>query len=104
MTENSPAAVHKDGVTLKIRVIPKTGTIGPRGVSDGHLKWGVSSVPEDGKANKELIVAISKLLKIPKSEIEILSGESSRNKVLLLRGQSSERISDLLEALGLQSL
>ena len=97
MTDNSPVAVHKDGVTLKIRVIPKTGTIGPRGVSDGHLKWGVSSVPEDGKANKELIVAISKLLKIPKSEIEILSGQSSRNKILLLRGFSLGKAEETLK-------
>jgi uncharacterized protein (TIGR00251 family) len=49
-----------------------------------YLKINVAAVPEDGKANAELIKFLAKIFKIPKSKIEILRGETARIKVLKL--------------------
>lgn len=51
-----------------------------------HLKINLAAVPEDGKANAELIKFLAKLLKIPKSKIEIIRGETSRMKVVKVEG------------------
>ncbi len=55
-----------------------------------YLKIKVAEVPEDGKANEELIKFLSKLLKIPKSKIEMIRGETSRIKVVRIGGVVSE--------------
>jgi len=55
-----------------------------------YLKINVAEVPEDGKANEELIKFLSKLLKIPKSKIEMIRGETSRIKVVKIDGVVSK--------------
>jgi len=66
---------------------------------DGEVyKIKVTSPPVDGKANRELISLISKKLGIPKSSIEIVSGKTSRMKVLRLQGIEKESVVSLLEA------
>lgn len=51
---------------------------------NGTLKCFLKSPPEKGKANKELIESLSKSLGIPKKEIEIISGLTSRKKRVTL--------------------
>tara|TARA_B100001093_G_C26266772_1_gene775128 strand:- start:245 stop:520 length:276 start_codon:yes stop_codon:yes gene_type:complete len=46
------------------------------------LKVQVTAIPEKGKANKALITLLSKTWKIPKSDITIIRGETSRTKIL----------------------
>jgi len=46
-----------------------------------YLAW-VVSPPRRGRANKELIELISEELRIPRSKIRIIRGQSSRTKVL----------------------
>ena len=47
---------------------------------DGWLKISVCAAPEKGKANKELIEFLSKKLKVAKSRIEIVFGQTDRYK------------------------
>lgn len=47
-----------------------------------YLKINLAAVPEDGKANEELIRFLSELLKIPKSKIEVIRGNVARIKVV----------------------
>jgi len=78
----------KKDLTLKIKVEPrssKSAIVGPYGDA---LKVKLTSPPVEGKANKELIALLSKELKIPKKDIEIISGQSSKNKVLKIIGLS----------------
>ena len=68
----------------------------------GHsLLVSVTAVPEKGRANKAIIDLVAKQLKIPKRDVEILSGQANTNKVLLIR-QIDQR--DLLSKLGLENL
>lgn len=48
---------------------------------DGHkLKVRIKAVPEKGKANKELIKFLSSTFNVSKSQIEIVRGNTSRQK------------------------
>jgi len=51
---------------------------------EAFLKINVISVPEKGKANKELLDFLSKMLDIAKSSIKIISGETDRYKKLMI--------------------
>lgn len=58
-----------------------------RSVDDSeYLKICIISVPEKGKANKELIAFLSKKLGIAKSQCEIVSGELDRYKKIKITG------------------
>ena len=52
----------------------------------------ITAQPIDGKANKALIEYLSKLLKIPKSLFEIVKGETSKDKNVLIRTRNEEDI------------
>ena len=55
-----------------------------------YLKICIVSVPEKGKANKELIAFLSKKIGIPKSQFKIISGEHDRYKKLKIEGDHRE--------------
>jgi len=50
------------------------------------LKCSVTAVPEKGKANKALIILLSKHFKVPKSAIKIVRGDANREKVIEIEG------------------
>ena len=49
---------------------------------DGSLTIRLKSPPVDGKANEELIKLLSKKFSVPKSDVRIKSGASSRQKLI----------------------
>ncbi len=66
---------------LKIRVIPNAKR--RRVEREGEkIKVYVCSLPERGKANRELIEALSEHFKVKKSSVKIVSGAASREKVI----------------------
>ena len=50
------------------------------------LKIKVNQPPEDGKANKAVIEILAKYFAVKKSGVEIISGETSRNKIVGISG------------------
>jgi hypothetical protein len=75
--------VKWDKSILFLRIIPNAKkTMIAWMMWDGNLKIRINSIPENWKANKELILFISKELKIKKSQIEIISGLTSQNKIV----------------------
>lgn len=81
-----------NGVTLAVRVQPgakKTAIAGVYGQgAAAKLKIAVQAPPIEGRANAALTVFLAEAFAIPKSAVEIVSGELARNKVFLLRGVS----------------
>lgn len=49
---------------------------------DGSYEAHIKSAPVDGKANKDLIKLIAKRMGIPKSAVSILSGHTSKTKII----------------------
>jgi len=99
------AEKHKNGMIIRVRLSPNSSSCSVNGImaaADGYklLKISVNAIPEKGKANKELIEFIAKKLKLPKSAIEIISGDTERVKRLLLNGKFNELEEKIINWLG----
>lgn len=75
---------------MRVRLTPNSSACRKNGFfetpeGEEYLKINVVSVPEKGKANKELIAYLAKALKLAKNEIEIISGELDRYKKVLIK-------------------
>ena len=93
-------AVAKKEARIKVRVYPSASRNGVVGFVDGVLGVKVSAPPVKGKANKELIVLLSQVLGVDKSQVSIIAGQASRNKVIAVRGLSQEEIMKRLSSFG----
>ena len=78
------------GVVVSVKVQPNASRDRVVGEHGDQLKIAVTVAPEKGKANKVVIKVLSKLLGVKNSDIEILSGETSREKKVLIRNISEE--------------
>ena len=81
---------NEKSVLLRVRISPNSSSCSTKGLfvsanEEAFLKVNVVSVPEKGKANRELIAFLSKKLKIAKSCFEIISGETDRYKKILIK-------------------
>ena len=76
------------GVVVSVKVQPNASRDRVVGEYGDQLKIAVTVAPEKGKANKAVIKVLSKLLGVKSSDIEILSGETSRDKKVLIRNIS----------------
>ncbi len=74
----------KDGLILRLKIVPNSSKNDIIWENDG-LKIKITAQPIENKANKALIEFISKKLKIAKSNISIIKGETTKEKTLLLK-------------------
>ncbi|MCL4233595.1 MAG: YggU family protein [Deltaproteobacteria bacterium] len=83
-------------VLLDVRLTPRASRdrIGP--VHESRLKVAVTSPPVDREANEHLVQLMAKRLCVPKSNVTIEHGETSRNKTLRIRGVASETVAAIL--------
>ncbi len=89
----------RDGILLNLRVSPgakRTSIEGPYGESAIRLR--VAATPVDGKANVEVGIFLAKLLEIPRSNVIVVQGTSSRDKVVLLNTSEQAEIREILTA------
>ncbi len=78
------------GLILTVFVQPRSSKNKIAGVYNDTLKIKLTAAPVDGAANRMCLKFLSKCLKIPKSHLEILSGESARTKRILYHYQNHE--------------
>ncbi len=81
----------EDGTLILIYVQPKAKKNEIEGVDEwrGRLKVKVKAPPVEGKANREVVKFFSKLFN---AEVEIVKGQTSREKDLLVRGLGKEEV------------
>lgn len=87
---------HAEGCLLAVRAQPgarKNAVVGEHG---GALKVAVTAPPEDGRANEALVELLRDWLGLKRSQVELASGQTNRNKQFLIRGQTPEELSALL--------
>jgi len=77
---------------ISVRVHPNSARNEVVGITDGVWQMRVSAPPVKGKANKELIAFLSRLLGVGKSRIGIIRGHTARNKVITISGLSQKDI------------
>lgn len=93
-------------IILRVRLTPNSSSCIVKGIftavtGENFLKLNVVAVPEKGKANQELINFLAKKLRIAKSDIKIISGETDRYKKLEISNLSAiEKLSALVNDMG----
>ena len=65
---------------IKIYLMPNSKQTKIVGVLNKELQIRLSSLPVDGRANKDLIYLLSKTIKVPKTSFSIVQGERSKHK------------------------
>jgi uncharacterized protein len=84
---------HPDGVMLPVRAQPGAKANAIRGEQAGALKVAVTQIAEKGKANQALVEFLAENLDLRKSQIELLSGDTQREKKFLIRGVTRDELS-----------
>ena len=89
---NEDNFILKDnGIILKLRIAPNSSK--NQFVADGDIiKLKITAQPIEGKANKAVIEYLSKQFKIPKTSVEIIKGETSKDKTIFIRTTDEEKI------------
>lgn len=71
---------QNNDLLIRIKVQPKASKDEFCEIMGNHLKVRITAPPVDGKANRHLIKFLAKQFKTSKSQIELVSGETSREK------------------------
>jgi len=88
--------VTDDAITFAVRVQPRASKSGVVGELDGALKIRLAAPPVDGEANEELVRLLAKLFDAPRQRIAIISGQTSKNKIVRVSGISVEKVEKVL--------
>jgi uncharacterized protein (TIGR00251 family) len=91
------------GISIALRVTPRGGRDDIDGIeqlADGRsvLKVRVRAIADGGEANKSVLVLLAKSLGVPKANVKLLSGATSRLKQIAVDGDPA-RLGEALRKL-----
>ncbi len=86
----------ENGVYISLHIQPGAKREAVAGLFGTSLKIALNAPPVDGKANAALLRFLAGKLGIPKRQIELCSGASSRDKRVFVSGLTIEQIKSLL--------
>lgn len=85
-----------ESCTLSLRIQPGAKRTSVAGLYGESIRIALQALPVDGKANDALIRFLAEILQLSRAQVEILSGHSSRSKLIRLQGISLERATEKL--------
>jgi uncharacterized protein (TIGR00251 family) len=88
-----------EGAILSVKAQPRSSKAGIDGLLGDAVKVRIRCAPVDGKANKELVETLADEFGLPKSSVVFKSGETSKQKRILLRGVTAAQVEQKLAAL-----
>jgi uncharacterized protein (TIGR00251 family) len=80
------------GASFAVRIHPRAKRNAITGRLGDELKLSLTAPPVDGRANDACIEFLANLLKVPRSSVTIASGETSRRKVIRIKGLSADEV------------
>jgi uncharacterized protein (TIGR00251 family) len=83
---------------LRLRVAPGAARSGIVGRHGDAWKVRVTSAPERGRANADLLRLLADALEVPKRSLALVSGHTSRDKVVELEGLDADEAERRLES------
>lgn len=89
----------KRGILLAVRVMPRSSRNELAGVYGEAIKVRLTAPPVEGAANQALVEFIAELLRVRKAQVEIVAGQSSRDKTLCISGVDEAEVRARLSAL-----
>ena len=75
-----------DGIILNVHATPRASKSQIQGLHGDALKIRLNAPPVDGKANETLVEFLSGILGVPRRQIVLVSGQTSRQKRLAISG------------------
>lgn len=81
-----------EGTILNVKAQPRSSKAGVDGLLGDAVKVRVKCAPVDGKANKELVETLADAFGLPKNRVVFKSGETSKQKRILLVGVTAETV------------
>ena len=81
---------------LRLHVQPRAATNELAGLQGDALKLRLTTPPVDGKANKAVIAYLAKFFHLPKSALNIKSGQQSRIKTVVIKGADELQVRRVL--------
>src|SRR5207302_1361629 len=91
-------AAHPEGATLAVRAQPNAKKNAIIGEHAGALKVAVTAPPEDGRANAALTEVLRDWLGLKRSQVELASGATNRNKTFLIRSVTVDQLTQMIQA------
>ena len=88
----------EEGIIVSLKIVPNSSK-NDIVLEEGFVKVKITAQPIEGKANKALVEYLSKLFKIPKTSIEIIKGETSKEKTLLFKTTDINKRTEIIFAL-----
>lgn len=85
-----------NGVSFRVKVIPRAKRDEIVGVENDAVKIRLNAPPVEGRANEALVKFLAQTLGIARSNVEIVRGDSSRHKVVRVRGIRVDQIREKL--------
>jgi uncharacterized protein (TIGR00251 family) len=81
-----------DGCRLRVQVAPRAAANRLLGPYRGALKVALPAPPVEGAANAALIAFLAEVLGVPRSRVTLVSGATSRAKLLHITGLTPEAV------------
>lgn len=88
----------KYGAALTVRVTPRAQRSEVGGIlEDGTIRIRIQEPPVEGKANRALVVFLSKILGVRKNQIEIVAGQKGLDKIVAVEAMTAEEVEKRLQ-------
>ena len=98
MSEKLAIRATSKGVEVGLKVVPRAKKPGLDGVFDGRVKLRLASPPADGKANREAVELVARLLGVKNDQVELVAGATSRQKTVRVTGLALDEVTRRLES------
>jgi uncharacterized protein (TIGR00251 family) len=79
-------------VRFAVRLTPRSASSAVDGVLDGVLKVRVTAAAVEGAANTALIRLLAELLDVPRRDVRIVAGATSRQKLVVVDGVDRDAV------------
>ena len=86
----------ESGAVFKVHLTPRASSEGLGGVHGDALKVRVKAPPVDGRANEALLKLLAKSLKVKNKSLDLVSGQTSRTKMVVVEGLTPEEVTSRL--------
>jgi len=84
-------------IKIKVKIVPGSSKNKIIGAYNNALKISIAAPPVEGKANKKCIAYLAKYFDVAKSKIEIISGQTGKNKLIKIYDISQEEFLDKIK-------
>jgi uncharacterized protein (TIGR00251 family) len=94
--------VEGDTVSFWLKVRPRSARERLAYDSSGELRLDVHAPPSEGEANQACVHFLARALRLPQSNVKIVSGQKSRRKLIRIACRSAKETISAIEAVAQQ--